>query len=233
MKQLIYLIAALTLLPFSLAYCFDYDNGVAPYQYGFIETSTGLFPDYCNHATGVVTEMYCLEDTGVSKDIKCLNGCNNIKVTKLETLYPLNFTYWLGRTSLVLDKELGYCFPSSPYLDVIPHSYNAIVIENPITNETPENETNETEPECYENEDCQEGYECVEGSCQEIIEEPDCYFDSDCPPSKHCIDGSCQFKHCNHDWQCERDEGCFGHHCQDVVCGFHKCVWNHGCVWCW
>jgi hypothetical protein len=109
--------------------------------------------------------------------------------------------------------------------------YNQIPPESENNNQTggndSNNQTNET-PECEVNSDCQEGYECIDGSCKEIvIPEPTC--DKICPRPKYCIEGTCQFKDCEHDCQCAWDESCHGHHCQIVECN-HGIVINHECI---
>jgi len=206
MKKLTYLFIAALCIASVTAWCRDFDNGIAPYDRGWVQTDSATFYDYCSNDKGTVTEFYCVNDTPQSQNFQCLTGCQNYYWHTISTLYPLNLTYYNGVLGFIIKHDIGQCNPTSPYFDVVQGS--PVVVEPVInnTNETSENETNETEPT-----------------------EPECSHDWQCSHPKHCIEGSCQFKHCCHDWQCSSDEFCAGNHCQDVVC-HHGYVWNHKCV---
>ena len=235
MNKLFYLGLLLIASPLVMADCFDYDNGINPYQYGFAISEGIKLNDYCFKELGTVMENYCFEDKIKLEMYICPLGCGNIFVYNISLIYSdLNW---------ILDNELGYCYGTSNYLDVLGYSFGQTQeqeenqTEEPI-NETPEEPINETEYECYFNEDCQEGYECVENTCQEIEQEPEyeCIEDSDCEQGYECVGGTCQEIITPHEPECQTNEDCeLNYICIEGICVYQEpeqepeCVQNWDC----
>lgn len=66
------------------------------------------------------------------------------------------------------------------------------------------------EDECEDDDDCDDEEMCVSGEC--VPEEGECSDEDDCQYWEDCIDNEC-LKKCSHDWQCPHDEECDDGHC--------------------
>jgi len=212
--------------------CIDYDNGNMPYHQGFVQTSEGMFYDACNKETGVVTEFYCAGDSVKSKDFQCMSGCS-------ETYYFSILTF-IDNYNLLLNHKLGYCNPTSGYVDFIGGQYGQLQIsegnqDNGQENQSDDNNTEQNET-CSTNEDCEASQECIQGNCQET-QEPECANSEDCSEGYEFVDGSCQEiiippePECSWDWQCPTSKHCIAGTCQFKHCEHDcQCDWNEFCA---
>jgi len=75
----------------------------------------------------------------------------------------------------------------------------------------------DSEPECLWDSDCDEGYVCVDGFCEEESDpEPECVSDVDCSEGEVCVDGFCVEEP---EPECVVDDDCDeGYVCVDGLC---------------
>lgn len=70
------------------------------------------------------------------------------------------------------------------------------------------NDTNSSidDPDCVVDDDCEEGYNCIEGTCMDIYDEPECETDDDCEEGYFCDEN----KECEEieEVECKTDEDC-------------------------
>lgn len=84
------------------------------------------------------------------------------------------------------------------------------------------------EPECFEDGDCPEGFECIDGRCRKKDDDDDggggqsCESDEDCPEGFVCIDGVCVKK--DEDFQPEVGVPYF--FSQSIYVSLNKCGWG-------
>lgn len=163
MNKAIYIGLLLAILPFATAQCYDFDNGIMPYLWGFVVNEQFTINDYCHKDMSVVTEYYCNNGSIASVDFKCDNGCNNKYIYSFLSLYPANMTYYNGLTFLEINNTIGAC-NSHP-------SPSKIALATPIISENNNeaNETNETEVQkCCNDYQCATDEKCINHVCTEI-----------------------------------------------------------------
>lgn len=86
------------------------------------------------------------------------------------------------------------------------------------------------QPECLNNDDCPENYECDGGICVPE-EEPECIDDKDCPAGYECKTRTCvqeEEPECTSDNDCADDEYCDNEECAPVI---GECGYSQGHSW--
>lgn len=142
MKKLIMsmigVVALLSLLAVVNAQVYDSDNGIKPFQYGWVEWDGIRLFDYC---TGNILTEYYVVNGGTTKtiDYNCTKGCMTNYLKDIKSLYPNNVSVY-GYPYIFIGHNVAFCRGAGGDPSGKP---NTVLITTPTADniETPKNKS--------------------------------------------------------------------------------------------